>query len=393
MSNYHQLSLRQGKEQPVKRFHPWIFSGAIQKLPKLNGGDMVEVVSWQGEVLGYGFYETGSLAVKLFSFGEEPVGDFWLHKFQKVLRLRETFGLTTDHETNAYRLIFSEGDGMPGLIIDFYDGTAVLQANSIGMYSMRQHFTECLQLIYGTQLKTVYDKSAETLRKQTGYETTDGFLFGDHATNVIREHGCVYRVDLIAGQKTGFFLDQRDNRQLVARHAAGKKILNTYCYSGGFSVAALKAGARLVHSVDSSKKAVQLTEENLRLNGFDPLIHPCIAVDAMQYLDQITPGWEIIILDPPAFAKHVSQRHKALTAYRHINREAIKNLAPGGLLFTFSCSQVVDTEQFVSIVMASAIEAGRQIKIIRHLGHPADHPVSIFHPEGAYLKGLMLYVE
>ncbi|PKP23701.1 MAG: RlmI/RlmK family 23S rRNA methyltransferase [Bacteroidetes bacterium HGW-Bacteroidetes-22] len=393
MSNYHQLSLRQGKEQPIKRFHPWIFSGAIQKIPKLNAGDLVEVMSWQGEVLGYGFYETGSLAVKLFSFGEEPIGDFWLRKFQAALRLRETTGLTPEPGSNAYRLIFSEGDGMPGLIIDFYDGTAVLQANSIGMYAMRRHFTECLQQIYGETLKAVYDKSAETLRKQAGYETTDGFLFGDCATTVISEHGCAFRVDLIAGQKTGFFLDQRDNRRIVAQHAAGRKILNTYCYSGGFSVAALKAGALLVHSIDSSKKAIQLTEDNLRLNGFDPQTHQCLAVDAMQYLDQMSQGWDLIILDPPAFAKHVSQRHKALTAYRHINREAIKNLTPGGLLFTFSCSQVVDTEQFTAIVMAAAIEAGRQVKIIRHLGHPADHPVSIFHPEGSYLKGLMLYIE
>lgn len=393
MPNYPQITLRQGKEQPVKRFHPWIFSGAIQHMPELTPGDLVEVRSWQGEVLGYGFFEAGSLAVKLFSFGEKPAGDFWLKKFRNALLLRQHLEVTTQDGCNAYRLIFSEADGMPGLIVDFYNGTAVVQANSAGMYALREHFAGCLSQIYGPELKAVYDKSSETLLRQTGVGVHDGFLSGDETSGEIMEHGCRFRIDIPAGQKTGFFLDQRDNRLLVARHARGRKVLNTYCYTGGFSVAALMGGASEVHSVDSSKKAISLAEENLRLNGFDPATNPCSAVDAMQYLDRMPHGWDLIILDPPAFAKHIPQRHKALTAYRHINSEALKKLTPGGLLFTFSCSQVIDKEQFTSIVMAAAIDAGRQVKIVSHLGHPADHPVSIFQPEGSYLKGLMLYAE
>lgn len=393
MLHFAQISLRQGKELPVKRFHPWIFSGAIQKMPKLAAGDMVEVLSWHGELLGYGFYEAGSLAVKLFSFGEKPEGDFWLRKFQAAYRLREAAGLTHHISTNAYRLIFSEGDGMPGLIVDFYNGTAVIQANSVGMYGMRHHFTDCLKQLYGPALKTVYDKSAETLRKQANVLSVDGCLYGEACCDEILEHGSQFKIDIAGGQKTGFFLDQRDNRALVAQYASGRRVLNTYCYTGGFSVAALHGGATLVHSVDSSKRAIELTAGNLQLNGFDPQVHVAIPVDAMQYLDQMKPEWDLIVLDPPAFAKHLSQRHKALAAYRHINREAIRNLASGGLLFTFSCSQVVDQLQFDAIVMAAAIEAGRQVRVTRHLGHPADHPVSIFHAEGHYLKGLMLFVE
>ncbi|MDD2963898.1 MAG: class I SAM-dependent rRNA methyltransferase [Bacteroidales bacterium] len=393
MSDYPKIFLRRGKEVPVRRRHPWIFSGAIQHLPDVKPGDLVEVADFNGEVLGYGFFESGSLAVKLFSFGEPPVGGFWERKLRRALMLRKQTGLVDQPGNNAYRLIFSEGDGMPGLIIDIYGSTAVIQANSAGMYSLRQHLAGCLKEIYGDSLSAIYDKSSETMRKQAALVTTDGFLAGSECTTRIEEHGCLYDIDIAGGQKTGFFLDQRDNRELLYRLAAGKRVLNTYCYTGGFSVAALKGGAVEVHSVDSSRRAITLTEQNLVLNGYDPQIHKCHAVDAMHFLDTMESVWDLIVLDPPAFAKHISQRHKALSAYRHINREAFKKITHGGFLFTFSCSQVVDKEQFTSIVMAAAIEADRLVKIIRYLGHPADHPVSICHPEGTYLKGLLLYVE
>lgn len=393
MTHYPIITLRKGKDEPVRRHHPWIFSGAIQQSPEVKPGDIVEVAAFNGEGLGYGFFEQGSLAVKLFSFGEPPVGDFWERKLRQAFRLRKASGIIDQPGCNAYRLIFSEGDGMPGLIIDMYGSTAVLQANSIGMYQLRHHLADCLSAIYGPALTAIYDKSSETMRKQTSLATTDGFLLGSACISRIEEHGCSYEIDIPGGQKTGFFLDQRDNRALVYQLSVRRRVLNTYCYTGGFSVAALKGGATEVHSVDSSKKAISLTEQNLVLNGYDPHVHQCHAVDAMQYLDAMQPEWDMIVLDPPAFAKHISQRSKALSAYRHINRESFKNLTPGGFLFTFSCSQVVDREQFTSVVMAAAIEARREVKIIRHLGHPADHPQSLFHPEGSYLKGLLLSVE
>jgi 23S rRNA (cytosine1962-C5)-methyltransferase len=394
MKSYPQVILRKGKDAPLRRFHPWVFSGAIYKKDKdIRHGDLVEIHSSENQILGYGFYEDGSLAIKVFSFNEEPSDSFWKKKILSAYNLRKNLGLVNNAQTNAYRLVFTEADGLPGLIIDYYNGVAVIQANSAGMYALREKFTSILQEIYGEDLKGVYDKSAEPMRKVAGIETIDGFLYGSTSETEILESGYKFKVDFVTGQKTGFFLDQRESRELVGTYAAGRRVLNTFCYTGGFSVYALKHGAKFVHSVDSSKKAVAMTAENLILNGFDPEKNECIAVEAMDYLDRMHDAFDLIILDPPAFAKHIEQRHKALTAYRHINHQAISKIASGGILFTFSCSQVVDRQMFTSAVMAAAIETGRNVRILKHIGQPTDHPVNIFHPEGEYLKGLVIYVE
>lgn len=394
MDHLPQVILRTGKDAPIRRFHPWVFSGAIYKKDKdIRNGSLVQVLTAEGQPLAYGFYEDGSLAIKIVSFGEEPTEAFWHQKIVNAYNLRKSLGLIDNPNTNAYRLVFTEGDSLPGLIIDMYNGVAVFQANSIGMYELRHTFTTILQQIYGEKLKGVYDKSSEPMRKIAGIETTDGFLLGNTSETQILENGYSFNVDFVSGQKTGFFLDQRESRELVASYAHGRRVLNTFCYTGGFSVYALKNGAKFVHSIDSSKKAISMTAGNLVLNGFDPAQNDCVAVEAMDYLDRMKGAFDLIILDPPAFAKHAEQRRKALTAYRHINRQAISKIASGGILFTFSCSQVVDRSLFTSTVMAAAIESGRNVRILKHIGQPADHPLNIFQPEGEYLKGLVIYVE
>jgi 23S rRNA (cytosine1962-C5)-methyltransferase len=389
------IILSKDRDEAVRRFHPWVFSGAILKVEGTpEDGDIVEVHDIKGNYLATGHACTGSIAVKIFHFGpEKPALNFWKEKLKQSLQLRKELGFTSNPESNAYRLVFSEGDGLPGLVIDFYNGVAVIQAHSTGMYLLRDELTDALKHIYGTDLKAVYDKSSEALSKSGIHSDGDGFLFGNAEIVEILENTLRFNIDFVQGQKTGFFLDQRDNRALLGKYAKGKKVLNAFCYTGGFSVYALAAGASHVTSLDSSRKAMDSLESNLRLNGFDSTNHESIVADFKPYVSNMPDDFDIIVLDPPAFAKRHADRHKALQGYRFINASAMKKIRPGGLLFTFSCSQAMDREMFVSMAMSAALEAGRNVCILHHMGHTADHPVSIFHPEGEYLKGLVLRVE
>ncbi|MEA5111874.1 Ribosomal RNA large subunit methyltransferase I [bioreactor metagenome] len=389
------IILSKGRDEAVRRFHPWVFSGAISRAEgKPVDGDMVEVCDFQGKTLGYGHACSGSIAVKLLHFGEtRPGDDFWYRKLSACYQLRKDTGFTGNHQSNAYRLVFSEGDGLPGLIVDYYNGVAVLQAHSTGMYINRMQLAEALKQLYGSGLKAIYDKSAEALGKSGAHSEGDGYLFGEEGVAEILENGHRFQIDFINGQKTGFFLDQRDNRAMLARFANGRKVLNAFCYTGGFSVYALAAGALHVTSLDSSRKAMETLEVNLRLNGLEAESHESVVDDAKSYLTRIPEDFDVIVLDPPAFAKRHADRHKALQGYRFINAAAMKKIKPGGFLFTFSCSQAMSREMFISMAMSAGMEAGRDVRIVHHLGHSADHPVSIFHPEGEYLKGLVLRVE
>jgi 23S rRNA (cytosine1962-C5)-methyltransferase len=391
-----QIVLAKGKEHSLKRFHPWVFSGAIKRKPEeLVDGDLVEVFSSQGEYLGTGHYQpAGSISVRIITFDEVDIdADFWEKKIAQAYSYRTALGLTNSEATNVYRLIFAEGDGLPGLIVDVYGETAVVQAHTIGMYRARHDIAQALMKVLGNKIKGVYDKSAETISQKSEVKAENGYLIGDtggHTT--VEENGNKFFVDWVNGQKTGFFIDQRENRALVARYAPGKKVLNTFCYTGGFSVYALNAGAELVHSVDSSKKAIDLTDKNAELSGHADH-HEAFAVDTFDFLKQPLDQYDIVILDPPAFAKHLSARHNAVMGYKRLNAEALRKMKPGSLLFTFSCSQVVDKYLFENTLLAAALEAGRSVKIMHQLSQPADHPVSIFCPEGEYLKGLVVYVD
>jgi len=396
MKDIAHIILKTGKDEFVKRFHPWIFSGAIGQMQgKVEEGDIVEIYSGDGKYLATGFYEKGSLAVKIFSYRQTDAGpEFWRNKLSNALRLRYSLGLAENAETNAYRLVFSEGDGLPGLIADYYAGTAVLQTHSIGMHNAKPLIVNALREVYGEKLKAVFDKSSDTMNRMTGKVTRDGYLYGTSGDTVIMENGCRFYVDFSGGQKTGFFLDQRENREILAYYSDSRKVLNTFCYSGGFSVYALEAGAALVHSVDSSTKAIELTEKNIEMNFPNISLHQSFVRDTKQFLVEMPADiYDIIILDPPAYAKHHDLKNKAIRGYINLNALALRQIRAGGLLFTFSCSQAVDRNMFTSAVMAAAIEVGRQVKILHHLSQPADHPISIYHPEGEYLKGLVLYVE
>lgn len=389
------IILKKGKEYSIERFHPWIFSGAIQKMQgNLTDGCWVKVFSYKNEVLGFGHYQNGSIAVRMLSFGKQvPDENFWVNKLSNALKVRGNSGLPTT-TTNAYRLVHGEGDGLPGLIIDIYDGVAVVQAHDAGMHLDRNEIAQALQTVLGKQLKAVYYKSHGTLPGKLRDAHLDEYLFGQGiAAHVVVENDNKFLIDWEEGQKTGFFLDQRENRKLLGAFSKGKKVLNTFCYTGGFSVYALHAGAELVHSVDASEKAIALTRKNLELNGYDATAHTCFAVDTFDFLKDKQDQYDVIVLDPPAFAKHRDARHQAVKGYQRLNTEAMKKIKPGGIIFTFSCSQVVDRQLFYDTVVSAAIQAGRQIKVLHHLSQPADHPVSIFHPEGEYLKGLVLYVE
>jgi len=391
---YPKVILSSGKDQSVRRFHPWVFSGAIKKiLSEVEEGDIVEVYDNKDEFLGMGHTQLGSIAVRMFAFEKvEPGQEFWKEKIRSAYNFRKQLGLVDNPNTNAYRLVFAEGDGLPGLIIDYYNGTAVIQTHSLGMHLIKAEIVEALKEIYGSSLKAVYDKSEETLPKKTELKISNGYLYGEKSSgNEITENGCKFFVDWEGGQKTGFFLDQRENRELLAKYSKGKEVLNTFCYTGGFSVYAGKAGATLVHSVDSSRKAIEMTEKNILLNDIKG--HESFAEDTFDYLDKKPKAYDVIVLDPPAFAKHRDAKHHAMMGYKRLNSEAIKQIKPGGILFTFSCSQVVDKSLFESTVMAAAIIAKRKVRVLHHLGQPPDHPVSIFHPEGSYLKGLVLQVE
>ena len=417
------LFLQAGRDEAIRRFHPWVFSGAISRYEgNLSDGDVVEVFDKKGSYLATGHYHDGSIAVRIFSF-ERIVPDihYWTKKLTGIRQFRQAIvanatgkashGVDSPSmdspgeaspgmQTDCYRLVHGEGDGCSGLIIDFYNGVAVLQAHSIGMHRERNLISEALKNVYGDELVAVYDKSHETVPETYGQTVTNGYLLGTAETPYeVHENGHAFWVDWVTGQKTGFFLDQRDNRQLLARYANGKRVLNTFCYSGGFSVYALKAGASQVYSVDTSQKAIDLTNRNVALNETEAekepsnSRHEAIKEDVMEYLKTHPEQYDIVVLDPPAYAKNISARHRAVQGYKRLNIEGFKRVATGGILFTFSCSQVVDRELFYNTVVAAAIEAGRQVRVLHHLSQPADHPVSLFHPEGGYLKGLVLWVE
>lgn len=392
---YPLITLKSGKDQSVRRFHPWIFSGAIGSMDRPpEPGDLVRVADQQGRILGTGHYAEGSIAVRLVSFGDERVDEaFWKRKIREAWESRKASGVLDLTGNNMYRLVHAEGDGLPGLVIDIYGDTAVIQAHSMGMHQLCHTFAEALREIYGPALTRVYDKSEVKLSRHAAGAPADGYLFGDHTEGICREHGHPFRVDWVRGQKTGFFIDQRENRRLLGEMSSGRTVLNTFCYTGGFSVYALAGGAREVHSLDSSRHALELTEENVRLNGFDDSRHRIIHADAVEYLKSVDVIYDLIVLDPPAFAKKLSARHKAVQGYRRINEAALRRIRPGGILFTFSCSQAVDQDLFRGAVLAAAIDTGRQVRILHQLHQPADHPVSLFHPEGEYLKGLVLQVD
>jgi 23S rRNA (cytosine1962-C5)-methyltransferase len=394
MGKYQSIYLSNGRDEAVRRFHPWIFSGAVKHAAKgIKEGDWVEVFSEEGNYLASGYALPGSITVKICSFTKtDPDQNWWNSKLEQAFKLRRAARLTDNTETNCYRLIFSEGDLLPGLIVDFYNGTAVIQTHSAFMHDAKPMITEALMHLYGEKLKAVFDKSADTMAKNTAIEVVDGYLFGQSGTEEVVENGLHFKANWEDGQKTGFFLDQCENRKLLQRYAHGRKVLNTFCYTGGFSIYALAAGATFVHSVDSSAKAIAGVEANLILNGLNNGRHSSFTMDAKKYLEEMKESYDLIILDPPAFAKHIDSRHKAIKGYTKLNKQAIEKIAPGGILFTFSCSQVVDRQQFYSAVMAAAIESGREVKVLHQLTQPADHPINIFHAEGQYLKGLVLMV-
>ena len=392
-NNFSQIILNSGKEQSPKRFHPWIFSGAIKKIEgDVQEGDIVEVLDSKGQYLATGHYQKGSIAVRIFSFQQTTADhQFWKNKILKAYNYREQLGLTNNRSTNVYRLLFAEGDGMPGLIIDFYNGTAVIQTHSIGMHLLKPVIVEILKEIYKSELKAVYDKSEEAMPKMADIKAINGYLYGKQDTNEVMENEKIFWVDWEQGQKTGFFIDQRENRKILTELCKDKIVLNTFCYTGGFSVYAAIAGAKEVHSVDSSKKAIELTDKNILLNNISN--HTSFVSDTFDFLKGKENIYDLIILDPPAFAKHQNVKHNAVMGYKRLNFEAIKKIKQGGIIFTFSCSQVVDNRLFYNTIMAAAIEAGRNIRVLQHLSQPADHPINIFHPEGEYLKGLILFVE
>jgi 23S rRNA (cytosine1962-C5)-methyltransferase len=388
------IQLKPGKDQSLLRFHPWVFSGAIKKIEgKPAEGELVEVVSNESNFLGIGHYQVGSIAVRMVSFTKVDIDDtFWKNKLLQAYQLRKSLHLAGNPGNNVYRLVHGEGDGLPGLIIDIYNDTAVMQAHSVGMYLIREQFAQALQDIFGNQLVAVYDKSEGTIPFKANTGAKNGYIWGNSQPGTVLEHGNKFLVDWVEGQKTGFFIDQRENRRMVEQYSKDRIVLNVFGYTGGFSVYALRGGAKLVHSVDSSEKAIDLTNQNVALN-FPDANHEAFAADAFEYLNSIDDKYDLIILDPPAFAKHQDALRNALQAYKRINTRAFSKIKSGGLLFTFSCSQVVNKDQFRQAVFTAAAIAKRNVRILHQLTQPADHPVNIYHPEGEYLKGLVLYVE
>ncbi len=399
MSQALKITLRSGKDDAVRRFHPWVFSGAIKKTEgRAYDGCLAGVYSNKDEYLGSGIFQDATIAVRMMAFAPEQPDDFgvdfWENKIRRAFDLRKLTGLTDSPHTNVYRLIHGEGDHLPGLIIDHYNGHLVIQIHSTGLYSYLTPIAGALKKVYGNKLRSISDKSRETLPaafwENRSYEKV---LFGECRQSEVLENGHRFLIDIEGGQKTGFYIDQRDNRKLLTEYCKENKVLNTFCYSGGFSVYALKAGASQVDSLDSSAKAIALAEENVSLNIGPADIHRTITADAMSYLNGMEEDYNVIILDPPAYAKHQHVKHKAVQGYKRLNLAALKKIKKGGVLFTFSCSQVVDMQLFRSTVMAAAIQSGRNVRILHQLTQPADHPVNIFHPEGQYLKGLVLFVD
>ncbi|MBS4809191.1 class I SAM-dependent rRNA methyltransferase [Phocaeicola plebeius] len=394
--SYKKVFLKPGKEESLKRFHPWVFSGAIARVEgEPEEGEVVDVYTSKKEFIACGHFQIGSIAVRVLSFRQEPIDHaFWVRRLQVAKDLRCALGVLGNPQNNTYRLVHGEGDNLPGLIIDVYDHTAVMQAHSAGMHLDRMVVAEALEEVMGDVIQHIYYKSETTLPfKADLLATENGFLKGGSPENVAMENGLKFHVDWLKGQKTGFFVDQRENRALLERYAKGRNVLNMFCYTGGFSFYAMRGGANLVHSVDSSAKAIDLTNENVSLNFPGDTRHQAFAEDAFKFLDRMGDQYDLIILDPPAFAKHRDALRNALRGYTKLNAKAFEKIRPGGILFTFSCSQVVNKQDFRNAVFTAAAQSGRSVRILHQLTQPGDHPVNIYHPEGEYLKGLVLYVE
>lgn len=389
------LFLRRGKSESLKRFHPWVFSGAIAGANgKLNEGDVVRIVSNENELMGYGHYQIGSIAVRMLTFREEKIDHaFWVTRLSEALRLRKALQLTGRADNNIYRLVHGEGDRLPGLVIDVYGKTAVMQAHSVGMHMSREQIADALIEASEGLIENVYYKSETTLPFKADLHQENGFLRGHDEGNVAVENGLKFHIDWLRGQKTGFFVDQRENRSLLEHYAKGRNVLNMFCYTGGFSVYAMRGGANLVHSVDSSAKAIDLTRANAEMNFPGDARHEAFAEDAFKFLEQAGSNYDFIVLDPPAFAKHKDALPRALKGYTRLNAIAFRKIKPGGIVFTFSCSQAVNKDQFRLAVFTAAAQSGRHVRILHQLHQPADHPINIYHPEGEYLKGLVLEVE
>lgn len=393
--SYKKVYLKPGKEESLRRFHPWIFSGAIHHIEgEPEEGEVVSVYTSQREFVAVGHFQVGSIAVRVLSFQDELIDHaFWVRKLRSAYALRRAIGIAGRPDNNTFRLVHGEGDNLPGLVIDLYAGTAVMQAHSVGMHVSRMDIADALLEVAGDVVQNIYYKSETTLPYKAELDAENGFIRGGSVDNVAMEYGLKFHVDWLKGQKTGFFVDQRENRALLERYARDRSVLNMFCYTGGFSFYAMRGGARLVHSVDSSAKAIDLTNENVQLNFLGDPRHQAFAEDAFKYLDRMGDQYDLIILDPPAFAKHKDALRNALQGYRKLNAKAFEKIRPGGILFTFSCSQVVTKENFRTAVFTAAALSGRSVRILHQLTQPADHPVNIYHPEGEYLKGLVLYVE
>lgn len=389
------IYLKPKKEESLLRFHPWVFSGAIQGMErKPEEGDLVEVYSSDNRFLAIGHYQIGSIAVRVLSFEKRPIDhQFWVDRIRSAYQLRCILGLANTPNNNTFRLIHGEGDALPGLVIDMYANTAVMQAHSVGMHKCRMEIAAALKEVVGDALQNIYYKSETTLPYKANLNSENGYLLGQDVDDIALENGLKFYVDWQKGQKTGFFVDQRENRKLLEHYAKGRSVLNMFCYTGGFSFYAMRGGAKLVHSVDSSAKAISLTNRNVELNFPGDLRHEAYAEDAFKYLERMGSNYDLIILDPPAFAKHKDVLRNALQGYRKLNAIAFEKIKPGGILFTFSCSQVVSKENFRLAVFSAAAQSKRNVRILHQLTQPADHPVNIYHPEGEYLKGLVLYVE
>ena len=392
---YPKIILKKGKEESLKRFHPWVFSGAIQHLPQqMEEGDVVVVCNSEGKFVAVGHYQVGSIAVRVLSFRDVAIDEsFWQSRLKSALTMRQTIGIADNPENNTYRLVHGEGDLLPGLVIDVYGKTAVMQAHSVGMHCSRHDIAQALVAVMGSRIENIYYKSETTLPFKAELGQENGFIYGGSDDNTAVENGLKFYVDWLKGQKTGFFVDQRENRALLEHYAKGRKVLNMFCYTGGFSFYAMRGGALKVHSVDSSAKAIELTKRNVALSFPGDGRHEAYCEDAFKFLDQLGNQYDLIILDPPAFAKHRAALHNALKGYIRLNAKAFEKIESGGVLFTFSCSQVVTKENFRNAVFTAAAQAGRKVRILHQLHQPADHPVNIYHPEGEYLKGLVLYVE
>lgn len=402
MTEYKTIYLKKGKEDSLTRKHPWIFSGAISRCDdNIEEGEVVRVISGKGDFIAIGHWQIGSIAIRVLSFDDVAIdGEFYENKLSIALDVRKSIGLLRGgnniDEKNintTYRLVHGEGDGLPGLVIDMYDGTAVMQAHSIGMHVHRHIIAESLKKVMGEELKAVYYKSETTLPFKADLGQENGFLIGKSTNDVAHENGLKFHIDWLKGQKTGFFIDQRDNRALLEQYSKGRRVLNMFCYTGGFSVYSMRGGAELVHSVDSSSKAVELVNKNIALNFPGDTRHQAFAADAFKFLDEMASNYDLVILDPPAFAKHRDALKQALRGYTKLNAKAMEKMPSGSILFTFSCSQAVNKEQFRTAIFAAALQTGRQIRILHQLHQPADHPININHPEGEYLKGLVVYLE